>query len=785
MKFTNILYDINKNELEKNVFSNSSTFYFYSYQIISATIVSGNGILYSAKQNGPNIDVTNGQTLNNNFGYTLYIPVNNSKIVIKITNQQNVETLFTIVSKFDNIIDETNEHYNDLLVNYNLPSFEQLKAAIPDDFDESEILKRLFLDFRNILKYKGSKKSIEQFLNFIGFADKNLTISDLYKNQSGELILIPDKTKDTKSGKYSVTYDNYVEGEGYDSNNLPLREFIIQNIDNFKVSLMNAIVLANTYFTAEEQEIIFFGLNYSSNSPIFSSITSNMSTVFENDVYGFQKELVIDVFCNETKTFKNILVKNTLQKNNKAFSSECKTVINSPQNNSEIFFVDEELFDEDSQVDFVNFVEIFGVVLHLDINSPNTFIKFTIENRNNPLSLFTFNKTHIDLSLNKLIALTEIGNYTLTIWITDAYNNTEKYFYDFSIDINSSRIDFDSFNSRELGENNLTLDIDSDSEVSLTSTVNKNYILPLDVVPDDLSLYYNFVSSLSRYLKKIDRYILPDVNQNNAVNDLTESIPLELLENWLNIVSFKYDPLYDLKIRVYDANKCTFEIVSIENLKNYHPELDILYCVIMDIYDRNSDDSIQSTKTPYYFITSIETGIDFDETIFDFVLVNKNTPTDIKSIYSLDAIVINKIAVNYDFQLFPILSELVPTFIPYISEGWYNTKLNEDSPEYVTVKSVFPRLINISETLINTYKLKLDDVFVCKLNENYVVNYKNIVWKVYNTFTNELLFTTNDLTLKYRVEENICYDISCEISINNKQYQIYKKSVFSSFESTI
>ena len=801
-----VLYNLNKEIFNTYNIVKSNCIYFYSYQNFNVQIISGTGTLFSVKQLvGPGnvnyLDTQEGQSFQNNFGYTLFIPDNKSKIIIEVSTL-NESKNFSFYLEYDNVINETNEHYNDLLINYYLPTYSELEKCIPDEFEHANLLKRLLLDFKNILRLKGTKNSIEKTLNFLGFNHENLTIYDEFLNRKTNTVtLVPDKTKDIKTGKYQVTYDNF-QHVGVDENNLPIRNIIIHDLSKFTEHMLNAIALINIYFTCEEQEIVLFSLKYSSNSPSWLTTYSSMNMIFENDVFDFRKKCHINLDTYFSSKLKTIVVDNCLQKVDTIFKSESKYYLNdfSLKTNSEIYYCDYEIFDDIllENIDLTKIERIFGNIIHLKIQAPNNFIEFELIDLNNPFSKLDFSKEFVFDFIDKTIVLIKTSSYQLKIKITDNYNNIETYIYNFSINVNIQQIDFETFNSTRLkydeNKNNIILDVDSQNETIIIPEPiedSKSFIIsPISSIPNDMLTYFDIqTTNMFKWLTESKRYIIPAINKNFPLNSITETIPLELFDNWLNIISFEYNIDWELKLRIYDKELCQKILIDYHDISNYDVIFDKLYIVIMDIYDRLPNGTINTNLKPYYFITTTESGIDVNDTTFDFVLVNSVT-TEVKSIYSLitnTEIFKIKIPINHDFQLFEILSNLVPTILPYISNQTYKEDYIVQSGEtknLVTIKSIFTRLTNVSEDQYNlSYSLKIFDIIFCRLNDIYVVNSTDIVWKIFNSFTNELLFESKSYSLKYQITENICYDVLCEFKVNGTSYNIFKKSLFSSFVS--
>ena len=1009
MDFPIILYNIDKQIITKISISKTNCFYFHSYKNISVRILSGIGILYSVKKINEILtteEAINGELLIDNIGYTLYLPINKTSIEIEVT-MNNIVTTYIINLELDNIIDETNEHYTDLLYNNHLPNFDELNKAIPDEFNKSELIKRLLLDFKYILKHKGTKKSIETFLEFIGFNYSNLSIYEEFLNRlSNTLTINPNKETDIKTGNYHVLYDNWESEVLYDDNNLPKRITKIDALDSFKIHLLNAISLANTYFTSDEQDITFFGLNYSSNIPFEQSITSNMNMIFENDVYGFRKNLNIDILNYVDSENYVKVINNCIQNTNTLLKTEVKTYLENldSKQSENIYSIDYEIFDDiiPEDIDITKIEKLFGNILHININSPNTYVEIEITDKIYKQSISICDKIFITDLLSKNIVIKKTSEYIISIKVTDCYNNIEKYFYDFNINTDIQRIYIEALTSFKI--NNLDINnnnIDSPSVISKINSIDlTNYVLPIELIPENLTEYFNVDSnniSILKWLTDNEIYILPSLNDNLILNDISEKIPLELIDNWLSILCFKYNDNFELKLRIFDSNINEYIIIDYNEISNYNKIFDCIYIMLLDIYDRDENDQIQDFKTSYYFITTTEVGIDFNKSTYDFILVNKNDNTW-QSIYDLFDITIEsfdiKIPVNNDFPLFEIKSELFPNFnthksltgytqtieipeqtievqtnngikygnlynwyvindirgiapigwhiptdeewnilrlfvnnnslslrstlmsgtnstgfncigggvkandtglyydlinrvgywssslnnYPYafniystnniidfnqswpssgfniryikdnsINEGNFTdiddniyhavtigtqvwsqenvatlhygdgsligsdfsgtngavTAYNNDESNvhniltstetipastitFPIVKSIFPRLTKISDENPDfCYGLKLGDIFVCELDNKYVVNEQDINWKIINSFTNELLFQTSDLILKHRIDDNICYDISCDFVIDKIQYNIFKKSLFSSFNKII
>lgn len=805
-----ILYDLEGKAFgTHNITTKSPTIYFYSYQNFDVKIIGGEGELYSVVQktnsnNEKYLETKHGQEFSGfvNFGYTLFIPKNKTSVKIKVTNVDGFVDTYTFNLKLINQETEKSDLYNDLIINNYLPTLDELEKAMLPDSEKSELLKRMLLDFKHIMRIKGTKEGIEQFFYFIGFLPEQLAIFEEYKrngtslhnnNHIQNVTTKPDKLVDTKTGNYHVLYNNWDDGvndgkQQLNQDNLPYRPFDTENFDSLFESLKYAIPLANKYFTLVEQEITFFGICFSSNIPMYPNMSSTLNQIFVNDVYDFRKDLHIDLSFFDLsyagENYQTFIVENCLQKSNTAYRTEVKYIVNKKLSkyNGEIYFVEREVLNnEEFTEDFVNYRRAFGALLHLVIKSPNTYIKVSIINRINKISRLVYDKTWCDDVLDLQYITERPDIYDIIIEITDKYNNVERYFYEYNISDNVSNIDIDVFNSllildKNLELNEIDLDVDAPSIIKTQHLIN-NYILPLNNIPDDLTKYFKtYIPLESRYLSEasdstIDRenpqYILPEINKNFKIQELTETIPLELTDQWLEICSV---PFYDeLFLQVYDSDICEYLILPIVEAFKIDETLDKLFIRTLEVIDQETNN-----KEKYYYVIPLETGIEVSKKTFDlYVMINN----EYKSIYELEDTVIRKIPVNYDFPLFPIKG---PEFI-YCSENYYSYRIGEN--EYPIIKSMFPRMINsLSPEFDEMSILKFGDVILARINKNYIVNESNLIWTVFNEFTGEQLFLTTDYMLKYRIEDNIIYTIKCEFNINYVKHSIIKTGIFSSFK---
>ena len=120
-------------------------------------------------------------------------------------------------------------------------------------------------------------------------------------------------------------------------------------METFFEKLKYTIALANTYFTLKEQNITFFGLNYSSNIANEPSITSYACANFVNDVNYFRKKLKINLWTHIDSVNKEEKIVNCLLKSYDLIKSEVKYYKEFPidfGSNRNLFYVDNEIFDD-------------------------------------------------------------------------------------------------------------------------------------------------------------------------------------------------------------------------------------------------------------------------------------------------------------------------------------------------------------------------------------------------------------------------------------------------------
>lgn len=274
---------------------------------------------------------------------------------------------------------------------------------------------------------------------FERFQPKNvLDVEEVYYT------LNPDRTVDEKTGNYYVRFNNWDDGkqdgkQALNENNMPYRPFSVRNLDELYECLKFAIPLANKYFTSEEQHITFFGITYSVNLMLLSDVATLMHQIYESRVNDFRKYCHIDVWNIQTTQMKKDieyhLVRNCVRTKFNPKLSEVKFTGN--PTNDEIAKVTNEITDKSS-----GGIQRFGVILHTKVTGLGGYgyvKKIIAESDENTYTLLDTTK----ILENELVLLIQkAGKYRLHFYLTDDYNNIEKYTYEFEVLENDYLIDF-------------------------------------------------------------------------------------------------------------------------------------------------------------------------------------------------------------------------------------------------------------------------------------------------------------------------------------------------------
>lgn len=690
------------------------------------------------------------------------------------------------------LIDESvNLLYNDLLTNYKLPTKDILQPAIVNS-DTATAIKRLLLDYKEILRYKGTDVGIAKFLYLIGFDVQQITVITEWLTPSGNITLEPDTTVDIKTGNYHVLYDNWIyDDEFYTPKNLPKRLLNVFDINDLLDKLYYAVSIANIYFTSVEQDIVFFGLGNSSNSEQFLSITSNTSKIYENNIYWYSDALLINLFSwsnmGDDEIDKNFVVKRCIQQTKKISKKTKKYVKSTPIINKDIYPIDYEIFDDTdlSGIPIETQFHSFSCLLHLDIDlskiwnidiDKQFYYKYKIYNKDIPMINITSNLLLLDSGgyvVDIPFVINRDGTYIVMVEIFDEHNNREYYHYEFNMSPAFTEISFETFNSLILIEDN-KFGVTVESAYPTTSKpLDYFYELPYSFIPALLSEYFDSIPSLTfQYIIDNGRYIVDEINNYFDINESTDTIPLKFTSNWLHIIGLQDNIDYDLMLR-YEDNMFNvqygnpFDITPDMTLHNRN----IGFIRKLDVWLADTD----ITPTPYFFISTLSGGIKLNKSTFDLVLIEKANPDNVISIYDI-----------VDDDVLSMLDMTDEVFIPInhdftLVRHQYDFDTDSYDEVPVLIESLFNRLININMDITNTYQMKIGDIFVCRPDNDYILNANDITWFVYDSLSGEQLFTTKEYALKYRIDDYIVYDIKLVFKVDTATYEIRQNSVVSSF----
>lgn len=769
------------NYIEKR--ENNITILSNNGQHFGIKILVGDADIYSVKmdsKNEPIIDKSKSFNNDTNNSYTIYNIT--EELLICLTdlhgNKVNHQIHFNVY--------EQPLHYDDFLYNEHLPNYDELRECIlfTDEFDKVNLVARMLLDSNKLMINKGSIKGIKKFLNFVGFEDETFNVNREYITPLKTKTFTPNKLTDKPTGYYSVWVNNYTQlnDEKYTSKNLPNVINLIQDesIETFLDKLHKSFSIAMKYFTLAEQDISFIGFETLTTSERFLSIAGNATMFLDYDVHVFRRDVHINMKCYNNSQLFDYVIQENIGTNPTLYKSEVK-YLDVSQNNvedSELFLIDDEVYDDEQDKLTFDHKRIFGVAYHIDIDSPNTYIQVEIIGISNRFLYMNIDKQFVgDSGLKVKYICTQSGEFQVKITIWDLHNNREVYLYDYNVHNRIINARFDVFTSHELnGENGIIMDISSSSNIS---TITENYTLKLDSVPNNLSDYYNIASSISdtsvitRYSTNNRAYKLKPINSNIGLNNLTD-LPIKYIDNFLNIITFPIDTkLYtDILIRPKSLDKKLssnggyHSLIEVYNHPNNY-EYDNLFVSVMDIWE----DETMTKSSEYMFISTTESGIEIYKDLYDIALLTNKGK--IVSIYDMKDLRKKNIPINYDFDLF------------------HTKQHNLNHPKVYDkmiskIESLYPKLLNIKMQSNNKSKsLKFGDVIVASIDTDTIVGEINMNWKLYNSFTGELVYNTNEYALKYRINETALYTIVLEMEIDSivtvDRYTISADNVVSSF----
>lgn len=828
-----MLIDKNKNIIVTDTLViESNTFYLWSTSNFNIEIVS---VEKSSVKHGSNLECSiysctdvNTQPVNStkfvnleNYGYTVFVPSTDWKITIRCYNSDWTQTVTLHTVFEDSIINQyESDKYARLLTNFNLPNYAVLKDILLDSNSKTDIIKRLLLDFRDILQTRGTIQSIKNFLKFMGFTDERIRVIPETKPVNDT---IADSVR-IKTGDYYVLLDMFTDGSNdgvitLNRKNMPvvkLRDF------NIEQTLVNAIAIANTYFTGIEQDIVFIGLNTTVNVPSFKHITTQPLRIQEqyivpdnfeftfswmNPLNLLQVENTDSEYIRET--YKNTIISHVkksrytqklrkLYRSNFMFRLKDEHASNDP--NSPVFEIKQLINKNDNEIT-QDTTSTYGCCISFDLleqiidwrkYGDIQLLRVTIQSEEDPLI-----RHEVENKKQFLFVITELGRYRLRVDIQGLHNSVETYYTWIEIEDNINLFKFDIYSSQRMKDENerneLGLAIDSSTTTILNQhqSPGMNFIeqLKTEFIPEKLDQYFNVyqqdVSKVSKWLlpqrnvvENNTFYTLPDINTLVQLSEVTNTLSLGKSSNWIKMyvinTNINRDNRYQFFFKYFD-DVDTFdyryiplqeEMSSAEINKNFKQSSILFNHGYLNVIEITSGEVSAggNNATKYFMIITNILGA--DEFIFDNVFVtinNEETKINIRELVNVYPYVM---PVNHSFTFDHETAQELPT-----------KRLNH-LDEDIFFPSVFEYL---SE---NEYHkpLKIGDVIFIQPNNNYISNYHSLRWELYDAFTNKIVYRSTDYALKYRINYNSIFNLVMYLTIGNKEYKIERKSIFNCYK---
>lgn len=384
------------------------------------------------------------------------------------------------------------EEHEDMLINYNLPSSDQLSSAAFPGYNAS--ITELLLDFRTILQHKG-KDTIEKVLEFLGY---NIDLTNQTK-ENGE-----------KTGIYIAELLAYLE-QGLDGNNLPEYEYTSTSQDLLD-ALKRALQLVHEYFSAEEQIVKETHLIHQSNLPNFIQINTQNYCHSTTDQCLVTFRFDIDNFIKDSRLHNN-KKKLFLQRYLDPLPSlTIHEVL--PYNPTQ----DLELIHED-----------ICYLLHLKLMGDNISYNLKVND-------LQFEGDTSSVSFDKWLVVLTPQDIHIELKIRNLFGSVESLYY--NLELNEISNPVHVLSSAEVSQDS-SMDIYNSPATTLQEVISyglPNYYRSQEDVPQDLSEYYS--SPYTRYLKNVH---LPDLKPTyNFPIRLLSNLPLTLLEPKIHIVTCPY-----------------------------------------------------------------------------------------------------------------------------------------------------------------------------------------------------------------------------------------------------
>lgn len=747
------LYDENNKIQRRCIITDKDVIHLYSHRSFNIGILK----VTSNTTNTPWLFYDNGvksNALKNVNHFTVYIPDNDVSLLMYIENDDSDGYTFLIKREDGNQITDENSHYTDLITNKGLPSYDQIKGAlIPDsNYDSREVVKKLLLDFYRLLYNKGTKNSIENFFKYCGYedyTDKKLLVSDIIED--GE-----------KTGYYNVIYhlwNEYGSSGSYDENGMPDTYLGVIDIDSFKEHIKNAIDIANDYFTAEEQIIKTFDIQYNCNIPIFQSITARNWKHSVYDTAYFRHDVKINLTTyDEFSKFPEIRIKNNQLISDVLPRHEVKFLQfpTHPIPNDEFYEIQEELY-EDTEVTESILNDIsngFASIIHLSISIPKLDdaistkpldIEFYLETTSNK---YHYEKTEYTSDIQKIFVLFKNTTYTLTVLCYDRFGAVEKYYYNMKMESSHTRISIDCYNSgriTSLNDDSVVYEklnpiqqsptLQRPITIEYPSGEMKNYILPMSSIPQNLSDYFNQSETPdTKWLMPYDLKNVSEMNMYWRLGDVSDTIPMAVIDSYVDVVSTPYVEGDEIKMLVFDSFDKGYKWVSIDCVSSYNKSLDTIITQAVPVYkDSSTSETSYELEGNYWILYGLYCGIDINLNILGIyrngtiIQLNSDNCKRKKQYIYVDVPIDITTSTSYRT---PIKGTV------HIPETPYYNLLNDDVNDVIkvpSIKSIFSHLTR------NNYSLKLGDVIYSQLCPRYIDYPFDCEWEITDSFDNSLV----------------------------------------------
>lgn len=795
-----MIYDINKNKVLNNQIVRKNCTYLFAKKKIAVKVLEGNCKIFLATSTDVNdLQISTEGFTSFNTGYTIFIPEDHTEVSLGFVDTDGNQSIITLKLELEDVLPE---HYEAMLVNFKLPTFSELQPAVIDN--QPEVIKRLLLDFREILKFKGTKTGIEKFFYLLGYTDEQITVTEEYQRFNTRTNIFDivstkfnqadvnyefqtDDNPLVRTGDYYVTIDTWKDYSNDNSQQLTRKNLPFRTINpklTITDKLIFAIDLAKKYFTSSEQDIVFFGISYSSNIEMYQSTTSSTSIVHTVDVGFKRSDIKIEAQELSEGTlrtpndkyfiFDSEQVYSDIHRTEWSFRHKLPNMSTRVENpaKKDLDTVNFQRFDANQVNQYTkNYLRDYGAGFRLSVKLERSISGFDVKIWSADIAFNTLSFKCTGFSWETEVFTRLPGKYFIEIKAYDFYGNRETYTYEYVVkdNVNQFKLDVlatDNFNSGE--DNGLTTDINAATrtenvEFFLNSQVTK--IIQESQFFDNLETYYQYndVYKKSMFQKVSPRmhnfgqyYMLPDINTFTPVNVVTETLPTKFTSGWFEyalVPILNREEEFQLTLETFDYdNLRPFEKVLVNGYvqQEYPYEFENLFIKRLEL---------KNDPTEYLFITVAEPGINISK---NYLNITYHSDTYTGSIYDIPGTRIIKQALNHRIPLHIEDDTLVYQFNQFVED------------KLMWVDTMFQHIHT------NQKHVRIGDVVIVKPNYDTLIGEYDVTWELYDAFTKQLIVRTNDSILKYRVETNTIFDVVYKMSIHGTSFVVERKSLFSS-----